>query len=41
MIFWEGGGGVVYGDGLIFDLSIFICCIPLIPCNSTLFYLKN
>lgn len=40
---WVGVGGwvgwVVYGDGLM--ISLFICCIPLIPCNSTLFYLKN
>lgn len=32
-------GWVVYGDGLI--LICFICYIPLFPCNSTLFYLKD
>lgn len=45
---WSLGlaGGVVHGDGLFF-FSFFSCpicffvCIPLIPCNSTLFYLKK
>lgn len=33
-------GRVVYGDGLIF-VSIDFVAFLLIPCNSTLFYLKN
>lgn len=38
------GGCKVHGDGLIFFFFFPVCffvCIPLIPCNSTLFYLKN
>lgn len=35
--FFFGGGGEVLRW---WSYVLFICCIPLIPCNSTLFYLK-